>query len=634
MCGICGFVIPGRNERAEELLTLMRGSLKHRGPDDEGSYLYFGNDVQVGLGHRRLSIIDLSPTGRQPMKNEDGSLHLVVNGEIYNFRELRKNLEEKGHRFYSRSDSEVILHLYEEMGTQCVSCLRGMFAFALWDERNEILFCARDPVGIKPFLYYWNAHRFLFASELHTLLLDSEVRRLIDFQALHIYLTLNYIPAPYTIIENCRKLSPGHYLILHRGQFEEKRYWHPEEKGQDQKLTEPEIKENLRKCLSHAVEEQMIADVPLGGFLSGGIDSSIVCALMASLSSRPIKTFTIGYSDMPLFDETKYARALAHKYKTEHHEIILTSKDMLEVVPTVLDYLDEPFGDSSVIPTFVVSHETRKEVKVALSGDGGDELFAGYRMYLGERWYRRYRHLPTFIRLTLLKPIFDKLPASRDNLTGDLIRRLQKFLRGQGETLWARFMSWNEIFPTHLREELLMKNKTTLLNPAASLFQPLLEPEKEDYLNQLLLADFLISLPGDMLWKVDKMSMANSLEIRVPILDHEFCAYAFSLPSAVKLKGNRRKYIFIEAFADLLPREILTKPKWGFEVPISKWLKTSMKYLLDEYLRREKINRQGIFDGSVIEKLVQDFLYRNAEAGWHLWNLIVFQAWYERAFGK
>ncbi|MCX7982780.1 MAG: asparagine synthase (glutamine-hydrolyzing) [Syntrophales bacterium] len=632
MCGICGFVSLNGEKLEEKLLIHMNASLHHRGPDDGDIYFYRGDELTVGLGHRRLSIIDLSPAGRQPMKNENGKIRLVVNGEIYNFKELRTELEKKGHRFSSHSDSEVIIHQYEEMGTSCVATLRGMFSFALWDEKEELLLLARDPVGIKPLIYFWDGTRMVFASELKSILQDRSIPRIIDKEALDLFLTLNYIPAPFTIITGCRKLNPGHLLILHRGQIREMRYWHPERKVKSTATDEEGIKEELRQLLSQAVREQMVADVPLGAFLSGGIDSSIVCALMAINSARPIKTFTVGYSDMPLFDETAYARAVSNRFQTDHHEIILTSRDMLDVVPEVLSSLDEPFGDSSVIPTYVVSRETRKEVKVALSGDGGDELFAGYRMYRAEEWYRTYGIIPRILRRRVIEPLVNFLPSSRESILGDYLRRVKKFTYGYALYRWQRFLRLNEIFPPSLRKEILLHPYP--VPSAESIFRPLLEPEAEDYLNQLLLADFLISLPGDMLWKVDKMSMANSLEVRVPLLDHRFCEYAFSLPGHLKLCRGKAKYIFIEAFKNLLPQELHAKNKWGFEVPISKWLKTSMKNLIEDYLSPARISRQDIFKAEAVDSLVHQFLVGGEERGWQIWSLIVFQVWYEKFIGS
>jgi len=632
MCGLCGILtIDGRNPN-KPLINQMNEAQRHRGPDGEGIYTYHDGPIALSLAHRRLSIIDLSPAGLQPMSNEDGKIHLVVNGEIYNFIELRRHLERMGHHFSSQSDAEVIVHLYEEEGPDLVRHLNGMFALALWDERDRTLILARDRVGIKPLVYYWDGSRFQFSSELGSLLQDPTIPRVIDEEALELYLALNYIPAPYTILRNCRKLEPAHMLIIKDGHLNTYRYWDPV-KGQEAPREEEEIRERIRNLLSAAISQQMIAHVPLGAFLSGGIDSSIVCALMAQQASHPIKTFTVGYTDLPLFDERAHARLVAERYHTDHHEISLTSRDMIAVVPNVLDHLDEPFADSSAIPLFAISRETRSLVKVALSGDGGDELFAGYRYYRGEGWYQRYQRLHPFIRQRFLEPLVMRLPDSRVSRLGDYSRRAKKFLRGQGEELWSRFLGWNEIFTASERAALLGTKRPSSPPPTEAIFRPLLERAGLDPINRLLYADFSVSLPGDMLWKVDRMSMAHALEIRVPLLDHLLCEFLFSLPGHLKLKGNQAKYIFISTFSDLLPLEIQNKPKWGFEIPISQWLKTSMRYLIDHYLSPAKINHQGVFHPEAVEKMVTDFFSRRTDRAWQIWNLIVFQAWYERYLG-
>ncbi len=393
MCGICGKLDFTGAPVDEDLLRRMTGLLAHRGPDDSGLYLSPRREVACGLGHRRLSIIDLSEAGRQPMTNEDRSLWMVFNGEIYNFASLRDELENKGHRFASRTDSEVIIHLFEEEGPAGIARLNGMFSLALWSERTETLLLARDPVGIKPLVYYWDGKRFLFASEIKALLADLAVPREIDLEALDLYLSLNYIPAPWTIFRNIRKLRPGHLLTVQDGVLKEEKYWDiplpdPAD-GPDPRDVEG-IKATLFRTLEEAVRGQMVADVPLGAFLSGGIDSSVIVGLMARNAPRPVKTYSIGYRDMPMYDETSYAQEVAACHRTDHHEIMLSSREIIDTIPAVLASLDEPFGDSSAVPTFVVARETVRDVKVALSGDGGDELFAGYRMYKGEAWYRRY----------------------------------------------------------------------------------------------------------------------------------------------------------------------------------------------------------------------------------------------------
>lgn len=631
MCGICGKLIFGGKPVDEGLLRKMNAVLAYRGPDDEGFYSHHGRNVSIGLGHRRLSIIDLSPAGHQPMDNEDGRLHIVFNGEIYNYLDLRRELLSKGHRFRSHTDTEVLLHLYEEEGAACVKRLVGMFAFAIWDSRNESLFLARDQIGVKPLVYAWNGKDFVFASEIKAILQDPDIPRRLDEEVLNLYLSLNYIPAPYSIYQGIAKLKPGHTLYLEKGNLTEQSYWNLDLMGGPHRRISDfaDAKANLFSILDDAVERQMIADVPLGAFLSGGIDSSIIVALMARHSTKPVKTYSIGYADMPLFDETAYAGAVARMYATDHHEIKLRSQEMLAVIPEVLNALDEPFADSSAIPTYVVSRETRKDVTVALSGDGGDELFAGYRMYKGECWHARYRQIPSFIRKGLIEPLIGRLPDSRDAVFPEYVRRAKKFLRGAEGSFEERFLAWNEIFTAEDRWRLLggKANQTPL---AKNLFASRLGEMNDDALNRMLYTDLKESLPGDMLRKVDAMSMQNSLEVRVPLLDHRVCEAAFALAGSWKLHQGRSKYIFIETFRDLLPQSVLTKPKWGFEIPISKWLKGELKYLLDDYLSPERIKRQGIFHYPTISALMAPFLENRGDTSWQLWNLIAFQVWHEK----
>ena len=631
MCGICGKLTIKSGPVDAGLLRKMNAVLSHRGPDDEGFYVHHGHDVSIGLGHRRLSIIDLSPAGRQPMENEDGSLHIVFNGEIYNYLDLRRELLAKGHRFHSQTDTEVLLHLYEEEGANCVKRLIGMFAFAIWDDRNETLFLARDQIGIKPLVYAWNGHSFVFASEIKALLQDADIPRRLDEEVLDLYLTLNYIPAPFSIYQGISKLKPGHTLCIQGGSLTEQAYWNLDTLGGPHRRIKDfsDVQKDLFSILDDAVQRQMIADVPLGAFLSGGIDSSIIVALMARHSAKPVKTYSIGYADMPLFDETAYAGEVARMYATDHHEIKLRSRDMLAVIPEVLNALDEPFADSSAIPTFVVSRETRKDVTVALSGDGGDELFAGYRMYKGEGWHTRYRRIPAFLRKGVIEPLISHLPDSRDAVLPEYVRRAKKFLRGAEGTFEERFLAWNEIFPTAARQTLLVHGSGQT-DPARAIFSRRLQEMNDDALNRMLYTDLKESLPGDMLRKVDAMSMQTSLEVRVPLLDHRVCEAAFALPGSWKLHGGRSKYIFIETFRHLLPPSVLTKPKWGFEIPISKWLKGELKYLIDDYLSPERIKQQDIFHYPAIQALLEPFLANRGDTSWPLWNLIAFQVWHER----
>ena len=616
----------------------MTSVLLHRGPDDEGVYLSSkprferGSKVEVGLGHRRLSIIDLSEAGRQPMSNEDKTVWMVFNGEIYNFQSLKAELEKKRHHFSSQTDCEVIIHLYEEEGIKGVKKLAGMFAFAIWDEKSQALFLCRDRLGIKPLVYYWNRESLIFASEIKGMLQDQNVPREIDWNALDLYLTFNFIPAPYTIFEGVKKLRPGHILIFSKGEIEEKEYWNIDGNVQMEaggKEDFASLKNTLFEVMEDAVRMRMIADVPLGAFLSGGIDSSIIVGLMARNSSLPIKTYSIGYKDMPMFDETKYAREVAVLNDAEHHEFKLSSQDVIDAIPEVLNSFDEPFADSSAVPMFVVSRETGNDVKVALSGDGGDELFAGYRMYTGEAWRSRYQMIPSFLRKKVIEPVLFALPESRDQKLPEYLRRIKKFLKGAEKgSLGERFFAWNEIFPRDLRKSIFTGAAEVDHDLGKKILSKRLNEIDADDINRMLYTDVKESLPSDMLKKVDAMTMLNSLEVRVPFLDHRVCELAFTISGRWKIKKGKGKYILLETFKDILPRSLHNRPKWGFEMPVSKWLKSDLKYLIDEYLSRDLIVKQGVFNYDIIKRLVNNLILNRSDTSWQIWNLIVFQVWY------
>lgn len=635
MCGICGKIDFTGKTVPLELLRNMTDSIAYRGPDDEG----FFSDGPVGLGHRRLSIIDLSPAGRQPMSNEDESLWLVFNGEVYDFAETREKLIAKGHTLKSRADTETVLHLYEDEGVSCLKHLNGMFAFALWDARHQRLWLARDRLGKKPLVYYWDGKRLIFASEIKAILRDPDVPREIDFEALDLYLTLNYIPATWTIFKNIRKLSPGHSLVLEKGELSIQPFWDVPANGAEHEIPPPsdsmpwdQCKDRLRQLLEASVARRLIADVPLGAFLSGGLDSSIIVALMARQSGRPVKTFSIGYKDLPFFDETRYAREVARFNRTEHYEFKLGYKDVLDAFPKVLDLLDEPFADSSAVPTYIVSRETRRHVTVALSGDGGDELFAGYRMYLGEYWAKYFARIPGALRKYMIAPLVQSLPDARDKPGLELIRRAKKFLRGMSLSFPERFCGWREIFPFAARRKLLRGPPDR--NFYLELVRQAVENSKalfpEDGINLMLYLDVKGLLPGDMLTKVDRMSMANSLEVRVPFLDYTLVQYVFSLKGSAKLGAWKGKRVLLETFKDLLPPLLHNRPKWGFEMPIGAWLKKELKFLVEEYLRKDRIGKQGLFDPGIIRDLVTNHMSGRQDTSWQLWNLIVFEHWYEK----
>ena len=646
MCGICGKLSYGGVQVDEALLRRMCRSLVYRGPDDEGVFVSSNSEsqnskVQVGLGHTRLRVIDLSDAGHQPMCNEDETIWLVYNGEIYNFKEIRTELKEKGHRFRSDTDSEVIIHLYEEEGIDCLERLNGMFAFCIWDERLQKLWLCRDRLGIKPLVYYWDGETLIFSSEIKGILCDGNVRKEIDWTALDLYLTFNYIPAPKTIFKNIQKLETGHYLLAEKKTVVTRKYWdintgitHLQDKPERRSDQIGFYKERLYGLMENAVQKRMISDVPLGAFLSGGIDSSIIVGLMARNSERPVKTFSIGYKDMPLFDETKYSREVARFNKTEHYEFKLDYKDILDSFPAVLETLDEPFADSSAVPAYAVSQETKQHVTVALAGDGADELFAGYRMYQGEYLAKYYSILPDILKEKVIEPFINYLPDSRDKKHSEYIRRLKKFTKGMSGSLAERFYGWQEIFPSATRQRLIKHNLRDKISvqEGKEIISQKLNEFTGDNINRMLYVDVKNSLPGDMLTKVDLMSMRNSLEVRIPFLDHEVVEFAFEMEGSVKLKGLKRKYILMETFKDILPPMLHNRPKWGFEMPIGAWLRTELRFLIDEFLSRDFINKQGIFEYEVIDGLIKKHLSKKMDTSWQLWNLIVFQHWYKMYF--
>ncbi len=644
MCGICGIININNTPVKEELVRDMCRAFSHRGPDDEGYYINCqpGNNkpgVGIGLGHKRLSILDLSQAGHQPMSNEDGSIWLTYNGEIYNFKELREELRKKGHIFKSESDTEVIIHLYEEEGVQAVEKLNGMFAFALWDFNRSRFWMCRDRIGIKPLVYYWDGQHFVFASEIKALLKDPDISRELDYESLNFYLAHSYIPAPRTIFSAIRKLEPGFSLVLENGQLEISKYWDApctidsEFSSLIYSTQVDQYKKLLYESLSDAVIKRMISDVPLGAFLSGGIDSSIIVALMAKHSKEPVRTFSIGFKDAKLFDETSYAREVAALYKTDHHEFKLAAGDMLDILSEVLSFFDEPFSDSSAIPTYIVSRETKKHVTVALSGDGGDELFAGYRSYLGQFWFRKYMMVPALLREHLIEKAVNWLPDSRDKRSMEYFRRLKKFIKGTKGSFSERVFSLKEIFPRDIRLNILSAStgsgNRSQGDACMDHMEQRLRAYKDDELNSILYSDLKDSLPGDMLTKVDWMSMKHSLEVRVPFLDHRVVELAFGMQSALKIHRGTTKYILKETFKDILPKSLYRRPKAGFEVPISQWLKKDLKFLLPQYLSEDRIQDQGIFDYGIVENLIQKHITGRTDTSWMLWNLIVFQYWHD-----
>ena len=647
MCGICGIVSCGELAAERVHIEGMCQALAHRGPDDSDVYIHDtrdrrGGEMRIALGHRRLSIIDLSASGRQPMCNEDGTVWVAFNGEIYNFRQLRADLLAKGHVFRSETDTEVIPHLYEEEGVDAVRRLVGMFAFALWDAREKRLWLCRDRLGIKPLVYFQSGADLAFASEIKSLLTLRDIPKELDRRALELYLAFNYVPAPLTMIRGIRKLPPAHSLVFENGCASLKKYWRIP-RNQTRK-SDPATysrrmafgKNRLYKAMEEAVVSRMIADVPLGSFLSGGIDSGVVTALMARNSDRAIKTFSIGFKDPCLLDETRYSREVARMYRTDHHEFRIAGTDMLDVLENVLDSFDEPFADSSAIPTYIVSLHSRKHVSVVLSGDGGDELFGGYRSYLGEYWHPAYMRLPGIFRDWLERAIRN-LPDSRDDRWLEYARRLKKFAGAMNGTDSERLYGLKRVFPDSISRALLCNPDDTSSEDDASAGLAWVKCLVDRYgdgdrINRMLFTDLVDSLPGDMLQKVDLMSMRHALEVRTPILDHRVVELAFAMSGDLKIKGFKTKHILKETFRDILPPSLLRRAKAGFEIPIGQWLKNDLKSLIFHYLSKKRIETQQIFRYETVRRLVSDLFDNRTDTSWMLWNLIVFQYWYDRYY--
>jgi asparagine synthase (glutamine-hydrolysing) len=623
MCGITGVAGSMRIDRAA--LQRMNDALAHRGPDGEG--FLWPSEEPVGLAMRRLAIIDLT-TGDQPIFNEDGSVAVVYNGEIYNFHELRAQLEQRGHTFRTQGDTEVIVHAYEEFGVDCVEQLWGMFALALWDSRKQLLLLARDRLGKKPLLYYTDpaAHGIAFASEMHALLQHPSVPREVDPSAIDDYLTYLYVPSPTSIFKNVKKLKPGHRLVWQHGRVTVEPYWNVRF-GSKLRLTEDEALEQFGALFRDAVRRRLIADVPLGAFLSGGMDSSSVVAEMAELSSTPVKTFSIGFGERD-FDELMYARQVAERYGTDHHELTVEPR-ALEVLPQLVRHYGEPYGDSSAIPTFYVAQLTRAHVTVALNGDGGDELLAGYERHWAARIAARYDTIPRVVRHGLIRPLIPLLPEPRQRRA--FLRRAKRFMTAAHLPVLDRYLHWVGAYtPAHkaalYSDEFAFQVRS---NSSGDWLRQALAPEPHlDPVDAVLRADTLLYLPEDLLAKVDIASMANSLEARSPFLDHRLVEFCASLPSSMKLRGRTSKWLLRRLMRDRLPAPILTRSKMGFGVPVGEWLRGDLRPLLDDTLLSPRFAQRGYFDPSAVRALADDHLTRRADRTPHLWALLMLELWF------
>jgi asparagine synthase (glutamine-hydrolysing) len=616
MCGICGIYNAQNGEAvSRHTLAQMTNVIAHRGPDDSGFYF----DGALGLGFSRLSIIDLSG-GHQPMCNETGDIWIVFNGEIWNYKALRQTLMEKGHRFLTKSDTETVIHAYEEYGVECTTHLHGMFGFAIWDSARKRLFLARDRAGKKPLYYTCVAGTFLFASEIKSLLRHPQVQREADVQGIADFLSVRYVPGPATLFAHIYKVLPGHWLLYEGGTIREQCYW-----DVTFNKTQPSsLEEYLRDIQHHvrrAVEERMIADVPIGALLSGGVDSSIITGIMSQSTSQRVKTFSVGF-DHPDYSELPYARLVADHFKTDHHEIIVNSSDLSRYWPLLTWHRDEPVSEPSDLGVYLVSQLARQHVKVVLSGEGGDELFAGYPKYAVDWIARYYQLLPASIRDHALTPLFEHLPYS--------MRKLKTATRNLSQPVPQRWMSWFGIFNGRLKEQLLsedLKDRVDL--DASRTFQRWLTKHwPYDDLSSMLYLDTKIWLPDNLLMKGDKMTMAASLEARMPLLDYRLIEYAASIPSSFKIKSFNTKYLLKRAFADFLPALILTRKKMGFNVPTGIWFRDGQRELITKLLLSERLYSRGYFKPEFISLMVRDHLEGRTNYQAQLFTLASLELWF------
>lgn len=631
MCGITGifaFNLIGKFNKVNIAAATM--CLEKRGPDNQNIY----NDTWVALGHRRLSIIDTSSVAHQPMWDESERYAIAFNGEIFNYRELRQQLVEKGIAFFSQSDTEVLLKLYMLEGEKCLEKLNGFFALCIYDKQEQSFFVARDRYGVKPLLYLFDEDKFLFASEMKSII-QYGFEKTIDYNALHNYLQLNYIPAPDTIFTNVKKLLPGHYLTVKNRQLSVYRYYNIPT-AENKSIGYDAAKEKLKELLDESVQRRLISDVPLGSFLSGGIDSSVITAL-ATRHKPDLQTFSIGFKDEKFFDETHYAKLAADHFKTEHTVFSLTNDDLYEHVHSILNYLDEPFADSSAINVYILSQQTRKHATVALSGDGADELLAGYNKHAA--FYRSFHPGIKERAVSALNPLWKMIPQSRSNAVSNKARQFERFAEGMKLSPKERYWRWasfadekdsRALFTTESQSKIL---EAQYLQSKAGILKDITATGS---MNEVLLTDTNLVLPNDMLTKVDLMSMANGLEVRTPFLDVEVVNFLFSLPEDFKINSTIRKRILQDAFRDSLPAQLYNRPKKGFEVPLLKWFRKEMKSMIvDDLLSQKLIEEQGIFSYPEIKKL-KDRLFSSNPGDVHarIWGLIVFQFWWKKYMNK
>jgi asparagine synthase (glutamine-hydrolysing) len=623
MCGIVGIVRNGKQSVDQALVSRMCEAIRHRGPDEDGFYF----KDHVGMGMRRLAIIDLAG-GQQPIHNQDRSAWIVFNGEIYNYRELREKLEKLGHTFYTNSDTEAIIHAYDQYGSDCPKHLRGMFAFAIWDERTEELFLARDRVGKKPILYAQVNGDFVFGSEFTALLLHPAISREVDTEAIDHYMSFMCVPAPMTAYKAIRKLEPGHSLRLRKGEIKTEQYWQPDFTRKVD-ISEREAGEQAIEILRDAVKVRLMSEVPLGAFLSGGIDSSAVVALMSEESSEPVKTFSIGFEEQD-FSELQHARRIAEHVGADHHEFIV-KPDALEVLPLLVEHYGEPYADSSAIPTYYVARETRKHVTVALNGDGGDESFAGYERYAAMRLAERYHRIPALLREGVVQQAIGLIPSSETKRSR--ARDVKRFIEAASLPKVERYLRWVSVFNTDAKQNLY--SDSFAHETESSSVKKLLDPwfvraNGTGIIDATLEADIMTYLPNDLLVKVDIATMAVSLEARSPFLDHHVIEFAASLPENLKLRGLTTKYLLKRVLKKLLPAENLDRRKMGFGVPIGHWFRGRLQPFLRETLLSEKSLKRELFKPEIVRQMVELHTRGERDHSHQLWTLLMLELWFQR----
>ncbi len=632
MCGICG-ILDFKNPIDEQLVVRMRDAMIHRGPDDKG--IYISQDRRIGLGHRRLSIIDLSEKARQPMSNETHTIWLVCNGEIYNYEELSSELVRNGHKFKSRSDNEVIIHLYEEYGMNLLHKLDGDFAFGLWDDKKKKLYVVRDRMGIKPCFYYHKPNKLIFASEIKAILEDTTVIKDIDVVALHHYLTLLSVPAPYTIYEGIKKIMPGHYIVVDSNETKDIDYWHLDRLYSQDIVykQEEEFSEEFIYLLRKAIKKRLMSDVPLGVFLSGGVDSSALVASMSEITSS-IKTFSVIFGAKYSCDESVYSRQISELFNTEHYEC-LVRPEIFSKFPEIIGCFDEPFATPSAVPLYFLSRFAGTRIKVALTGDGGDELFAGYSRY---NWDHKAEQLnnsgfgslsKAFSYLLARVPLMDLAPRNFVKAKA-LIEKLLSSVSMESD---RRYLSYFTFLSEDMKNSLYSERTRVKINNADSLdilesnYRKLLNT---DALRRRIYGDIMTTLPDEMLAKGDRMAMAHSIENRVPLLDQELVEFSCRLPTSLRLRGNTGKYIIKKAMNGKLPHKLLFRRKQGFNVPLGQWLRGDLAWMLHEYLDHNKIKRQGIFNPQKVSCMLKRFTDENADLEYCLFPLLVLGIWFEQ----